>query len=97
MEFSDKSQSFTIPANYFVYYVDFDCEKPYAIICNAASFEKEEKIYIPEALAYYLKTQYCGSKKMEETIASNTKDATIHDIREKTKALLKAIGMNPNL
>ena len=46
---------------------------------------KEEKIPIPETVAYYLRTHWCGSKIMHNLIEKNT----VSDMQNKLRNTLK--------
>lgn len=62
---------------------DFDCDEPYVVVTNK-NCNKKEKILIPESVAYYLRTHFCGSMKMHNGLK---KDA-IRDMQHKLKELL---------
>lgn len=79
----EKDSSMTIPAGWFAYEANFDSEEPYIIIANDED-SREEKILIPKSLAYYLRTHWCGSKKMHDLIEKNT----IQAMQNKLKNLM---------
>lgn len=62
---------------------DFDCSEPYITVVNN-DCDKKEDILIPETVAYYLRTHFCGSRKMHEGLK---KDA-IRGMQNKLKKLL---------
>jgi len=65
--------------------VDFDAEKPYIVLGNNDMTE-EIRVLIPETMAYYLRTHWCGSQKMHDGIENNTRI----DVRNAVK---KALGI----
>jgi hypothetical protein len=83
MSYENDIQSMKIGNNWFVILADFDCDEPYITICNEDS-RKEEKMLVPEPLAYYLRTHFCGSVKMHDLIQKNS----IRDLQCGIKKLL---------
>jgi hypothetical protein len=80
-----------IPTGHFVHKVDLDCDEPYCLTSHKDTCTVDgPKILIPKALAYYLRTHFCGSNQMRETIR-------LHQ-RQETAQLLRSIldGGNPN-
>jgi len=80
------SEILEIPENHFINKVDLDCDEPY---CMAVKEMMEGsvsgvKILIPKALAYYLRTHFCGSKNMHDSLIEQGK----HTIRTKIKLTL---------
>lgn len=65
---------------------NFDCDKPYISVADPSKsvFSKSEKIEIPESMAYYLRTHWCGSQKMHDLIQKNAKQ----EIQNKLKEIL---------
>ena len=72
-----------IDENWFCCGANFDDEKPYITVYNNED-NSEEKIPIPEQLAYYLRTHWCGSEIMHKRIVKSTKET----IREELKNIL---------
>jgi len=76
-------KSMTIKEGWFCYGANFDCEKPYITVAHNDTNE-EEKILIPETVAYYLRTHYCGSETMRNMI----REHAILDMQHKLKEIL---------
>jgi len=67
--FEDIDETITIPAGHFVYKVDLDCDVPYCRLCRESDYtDLDANIVIPKALAYYLRTHYCGSERMHNSL-----------------------------
>ena len=69
----NKDDHMVIPAGWFVYTVCLDAEVPYCTICNSEDVNEERKVKIPESLAYYLSTHFCGSQKMHDKLIEDGK------------------------
>jgi hypothetical protein len=67
--------------DWFCYEADFDSEEPHIILAHRDGGEKK-KIPVPEQLAYYLRTCYCGSQTMHDLITANAKKSVTDGIRE---------------
>jgi hypothetical protein len=78
-----QNKPMTIKEGWFCYGANFDCKEPHIIIADN-DCNKEEKILIPETVAYYLRTHFCGSNQMRDTIRDNA----ISDMQYKFKELL---------
>jgi len=80
-------QSFTIPDEHYVHKVDLDCNEPYCLISHKTNFspDKDVKLLIPIALAYYLKTHHCGSNSMREILIEFGRT----EVRNKIKSILE--------
>jgi len=70
-KFKKYYESLTIPADHIVCDVDLDSSPAFVTITNAKNDSDikrheldEHKVFIPEALAYYLTKHSCGSQKM---------------------------------
>lgn len=76
---STEEQSLVLPKGAYITYVDFDKSPPYITYnLDGVMAMEDKKLYVPEALAYYLRTHWCGSQKMHDLIEKNTK----HEIFE---------------
>ena len=67
-----ENKPMTIKEGWFCSGADFDAEEPFILISNEEHCLQEEKILIPESVAYYLRTHWCGSKKMHDSIEKHT-------------------------
>ena len=72
-----------IADGYFVTGADFDCEEPFIKVANSECTD-EEKMLVPESLAYYLRTHWCGSNKMHDLIRTNA----VRDLQSGMRDLL---------
>ncbi|MBT6051684.1 hypothetical protein HN803_04420 [candidate division WWE3 bacterium] len=93
-ESSEVDETLTIPAGYFVHRVDLDSDPPTCNTCRIDSFriEDEETLVVPKALAYYLSTHSCGSKKFRalvDNMAAQNERAEIAELFEK---LMEKLG-----
>ncbi len=70
-----------IGEDWFCEKADFDCEEPHLILAHRDSGE-EVKMPVPEQMAYYLRTCYCGSQTMHALITANAKKSVTDGIRE---------------
>ena len=81
------AEQLTIPADHSVHGCDLDADEPYCVIRpDAGDMEPETKCKIPFALAYFLRTHFCGSEKMRDLIESNAR-------REIKNAIFDALGV----
>lgn len=79
---SEKIETLIIPKGYFVSHADFDCENPYIeLVMDDATESSTIKVFVPEPLAYYLSTHYCGSQKMHDNITDNAKRSIQDQLR----------------
>ena len=77
-----------IPDGYFVNNCDLDADEPWCEICpETYALSTPQKLPIPKALAYYLKTHFCGSESMEKKIIERTR-------REIASDILMALGID---
>ena len=83
-----EDQTLTIPAGFFVDGADFDAEEPFITVSDPEDDDvyKTTKILFPKALAYYLKTHFCGSEGMRGLIRD-------HERRKVQEAIQVAIGL----
>lgn len=81
-----EDQTMTIPKDHFVCGCNLDDEVPYCTITPKDEFavEHEKKVLIPKALAYFLRTHFCGSYEMHKLITDHAK----FEAREKIKEAL---------
>ncbi len=80
--FEDIDETMTIPAGHFVNHVDLDCDTPYCKVCRESDMEDmKEKIFIPKALAYYLRTHFCGSNDMHENLIKHGRESCQREIK----------------
>lgn len=70
-----------IGKDWFVYSADLDDDEPFIILAHKNGGE-EIKMSIPEQLAYYLRTHWCGSQTMHDKIASTAKNDISSDLRK---------------
>jgi len=93
-ECCDVDETLTIPAGYFIFRVDFDADPPYCRICPSDSYryEDEKDLVIPKALAYYLSTHDCGSKRMRELIEGHAARDERNEICELFEKLMDKLG-----
>ena len=70
-----------IGEDWFCYRADFDCEEPHIILAHKDGGE-EEKMPVPEQLAYYLRTHWCGSQTMHDLIANKARESVGKKVRE---------------
>lgn len=70
-----------IEDDWFCYKVDLDNKKPYAILCHKETGE-EEKILIPQKLAYYFKTHWCGSEEIYKKIKNDANEEMQNKLKE---------------
>ena len=80
-----KGGELEIPNGYFVHKVDFDAKEPYCIIISDEDVNKQETVYIPKSLAYYLTTHHNGSEEFRELIREKAKN----ELRKGIKDILK--------
>lgn len=80
----NKNKPMTVKDGWFCCGADFDCKDPYILVSSENICSEEEKILIPEEVAYYLRTHFCGSRRMRDRIRRNT----VMDIRDKIKDAL---------
>lgn len=73
----------SIKEGWFCNGADFDCEEPYIIIGNK-DCTKKDRILVPETMAYYLRTHFCGSMNMHNGL----KEDAVRDMQNKFKELL---------
>ena len=78
------NRSMIIEDGWFCNGADFDCKEPYITLCHDTELNKKEKMLIPEALAYYLRTHWCGSQKMHDLIENNA----IRGIQDQLKEII---------
>lgn len=67
---------------WFCYRANFDDQEPYVIIANNKVLNDERKVLIPEQIAYYLRTHFCGSEIMHKEIEKNTRMSIAYDLRK---------------
>jgi hypothetical protein len=78
-----EDQTLTLPAGAFVCGADFDCKEPYIeYATNDENICNRNKVAVPQALAYYLHTHWCGSKAMHKGIEEDTRRSIRNDILE---------------
>lgn len=67
---SREPQSMFISGDCFVTKVDLDATDPYCMVQHKDSIDvdNEVKVRIPRALAYYLRTHFCGSLAMHDKL-----------------------------
>lgn len=90
----EEDQSLTVPADHFVTGCDFDAEEPYLKICanDSTGYDKEKKIPIPSAMAYYLRTHWCGSDKMHDLIESGAVSRARQELEDKHNKEIAALA-----
>jgi hypothetical protein len=66
---------------WFGTFADFDCPEPYMEFSNTNS-SIEKRILIPESIAYYLRTHWCGSQKMHDLIETNVQNNIRYQIKD---------------
>ena len=81
---ADENKPMIIKDGWFCYGADFDCKEPHFIIANKNVMADEVKVPVPESVAYYLKTHWCGSQQMHDTI----EEGAIRGMRHKLKEIL---------
>ena len=80
-------QSLVIPANHSVHRCELDGAMPFCEIRpDEGNMEPATVLEIPFALAYFLRTHWCGSAKMEALIATNA-------TRRVQQAIKDALGL----
>ena len=89
---SSKNTSMIIGEDWYCYNVDCDCEEPYIILCRNDNSE-EEKVLVPEQLAYYLRTHFCGSRKMHNAISKSAASSAAEEIRKQVAGTLHLLGI----
>ena len=72
-----------IPPDHFVVGCNLDADEPwFEIVSNSASARiPPKRMPIPKELAFYLRTHWCGSKKMHEKIVENTRRGIANNIK----------------
>jgi len=76
-----KDNILQIEDGWFVYGADFDCDEPYIVLANNDTNE-EKRVNVPEQLAYYLRTHWCGSQRMHDLIYDKGVNSTRYKIKE---------------
>ena len=72
-----------IPDGHFVHRVDLDAEEPYCeIVPKDDVFADPITVLLPKALAYYLRTHWCGSQKMHDPIEGDSRREIRNGIKE---------------
>lgn len=66
--------------HWFIYCCDLDCDKPYCEAYTDLSSSEPTYFAIPQPLAHYLSTHYCGSQKMYDQIAEQARAKIIGDL-----------------
>ncbi len=89
---SSENTPMVIGEDWFCYQVDCDCEKPYIVLCHKETSE-EEKVLVPEQLAYYLRTHFCGSEKMHNSISNSAASGAANEIRKQVADTLHLLGI----
>jgi len=80
-KYEEENSPMKIGEDWFVYGADFDCKEPHIILCRKDGGE-EKKMLVPEQLAYYLRTHWCGSQIMHDLIEKAAKDSIASELRE---------------
>jgi len=81
--FEDIDEMMTIPAGHFVNHVDLDCDTPYCQVCRESDMKDfDDKIFVPKALAYYLRTHFCGSERMHKSLKEDGRRSCQNEIKE---------------
>jgi len=79
----DIEETMTIPAGHFVIKVDLDCDTPYCKVCRENDCtDIKEKILIPKALAYFLRTHFCGSNRMHDSLIEDGRRGCQNEIKD---------------
>jgi hypothetical protein len=81
MDDAKQNTPMEIGKDWFCYKADFDCKEPHIILAHKDGGE-EKKMVVPEQLAYYLRTHWCGSKTMHDTIERNAKSSVQRDLQK---------------
>ena len=81
-EVAKEDQTLIIPKGYFVCNCNLDKDPPTCRIASETDLLLEKELVIPLALAYYLRTHFCGSYKMRELIEKNTKRHMQNEFKE---------------
>ena len=79
---AEEDQTLIIPKGYFVCKCDLDDNPPTCKIASETNFLEEKVLIVPLALAYYLKTHFCGSYKMRNLIENQTRRALQNEFKE---------------
>jgi hypothetical protein len=71
---ANQDESLTIPAGHSVHACDLDTDQPWCEIRpDSGDMEPATKLRIPWALAYFLRTHFCGSNKMRDLIVDHAR------------------------
>jgi len=91
---SNVDETLTIPAGYCVYRVDFDADPPTCRIFLADEWkpENDKELIVPKALAYYLSTHSCGSKKFRKRVDDMAACNERGEIAELFEKLMEKLG-----
>lgn len=85
---AEADETLTIPAGHFVHHADFDADEPYVLSTSSGeAIGRDVRHKVPKALAYYLRTHFCGSKKYHESVEQNAR-------RELQISLQDLLGLN---
>lgn len=76
-----ENRPMNIKEGWFCDAADFDSEEPHISVGNN-DFTESEKIEIPESMAYYLKTHWCGSQIMHDLIEKHTLQGVQNKLKE---------------
>lgn len=57
-----------IPSGWRVVHADFDAAEPYIAIARKGAKKATRKLLVPKSLAYFLSNEFCGSRKMMQSI-----------------------------
>ena len=91
-----EDQTLTVPAGACVIGAEFDTEGPYIEYFMADDFNSDRiRVAVPNALAYYLRTHWCGSQHMHDLIWNSAIAHTRSEITDTGRKLFAAIGITP--
>jgi hypothetical protein len=79
-----EDQTMTILKDHYVCGCNLDDDPPFCIVSPKDEFtsEHEKKVLIPKSLAYYLRTHWCGSYKMNNIIEEHGKSLIREQIKD---------------
>ncbi len=83
----DKNTPMSIKQGWGCTGANFDCEKPFIEVTNNEC-SKTKKISIPESVAYYLRTHFCGSRQMHNGLKADA----VRDLQNKFKQIMGMKG-----
>ena len=79
---TNENKPMTIKDGWFVCGANFDCDEPYIILANEHNGVDEIKVPVPKSVAYYLRTHWCGSQQMHDTIKENATSEALNLIKQ---------------